>query len=112
MLYLRFNGSDANQCALLNQLLNTFRDGLPANKLRAYCSMLDVQYLPDIDNKMQKVCLYINKETGLALDIPMLMKMLASPRPDGEQRVIYFHREELTRKIMEAIKKVKNRNKF
>jgi hypothetical protein len=43
-----------------------------------------IQYLPDIDNKMPIICLDLKQES----DIPLLEKMLASPRPDGRQRVI------------------------
>jgi hypothetical protein len=105
---LHFNGSDAKQSALLNQLLNIFRDGLPTNKLHAYASMADIQYLPDIDNKMQKIGLYMGYSTALEFDIPFLMKMLASPRSDGQQRVIHFCHVEFPSNLLEAIKEVKN----
>jgi hypothetical protein len=77
--------SNAKQCALLDQLLNKFKDGLPENKLHTYCYPMPlIQYLPDIDNKMPIICLDLKQES----DIPLLEKMLASPRPDGQQRVI------------------------
>jgi hypothetical protein len=75
---------------------------LPNNKLGAFCPLLsNIQYLPDIDNKLQKIYLYPK-----VLDIPMLMKMLASPRPDGQQRVIYMQHKHFPRKMLKAIKEV------
>jgi hypothetical protein len=82
---LKFNGLDAKQYALLDQLLNQFKDGIPENKSLGFrCPMPDIQYLTDFDNKMPIIALY----PRMGSDIPILMKMLASPRPDGRQRVI------------------------
>jgi hypothetical protein len=43
-------------------------------------------------------------------NIPILMQFLASPRADGQQRVIYIHlseeEEHLVQKILDAIKEV------
>jgi hypothetical protein len=102
---LYFNRSDAKQCALLDQLLNKFKDGLPNNKLYAYNYQLsNIQYLPDIHNKM----LIIHLGFEQASDIPILMKMLASPRPDGQQRVIYIsHGLYLVSELIRTIKEVK-----
>jgi hypothetical protein len=70
-------------------MLNILRDGLPTNNLHAYCHLSNIQHLPDFDNKMQEISLSLKK----ASDIQILMKMLvASPRPDGQQRVIYLPR--------------------
>jgi hypothetical protein len=83
-------------------MLNIFQDGLPMNKLHAYCPLSSIPYLPDIDNK--KIGLYIQS----ASEIPNFMKMLASPRADGQQRVIYMPRElNLIWLLLQDIKKVK-----
>jgi hypothetical protein len=97
-------GSDAKQCALLDQLLNKFKDGLPENKFDAYWYPMPlIQYLPDFDNKMP----IINLELEDGSDIPNVMKMLASPRPDGRQRVICIPNEEHMVGLIRTIKKVK-----
>jgi hypothetical protein len=98
---LDFGALNAKQCALLDQLLNIFRDGLPENKLHGYCCppMPNIQYLPHIDNKMQFIRLALEQES----DIPILIKMLASPRPDGRQRVIEMSFERECMACMPAI---------
>jgi hypothetical protein len=103
---LDFDGSNAKQCALLDQLLNKFRDGLPNDKVHSFrCSLPNIQYLPDIDNKMKYIDLYFEHEQ--ASEIPILMKMLASPRPDGQQRVIYIeYAENLVLELIRTIKEV------
>jgi hypothetical protein len=109
LISMHFNGWDPKPCALMFEMLNIFRDGLPNNKLHVYCSLTNVQYLPDIDNKMQKIGLYLSTVS----DFPIIMKMLASPRPDGQQRVIYIPREvNLICILLNTIKEVKIQKKF
>jgi hypothetical protein len=105
---LHFNGKDANERTLVNQLLNTFRAGLPPNKLHAYTFMANIKYLPDIDNNMQKIEL-IGNSSGFEADIPFFMHLLASPRRDGQQRVIKLCHVDYPWSLLEveAIKEVK-----
>jgi hypothetical protein len=99
--FLRF-GLDAKQRALLDQLLNKFRDELPNTKLNvSCCPSSNIQYLADFDNKMTSISMCLKQ----ASEIPILMKMLALPRPDGQQRVIDISSEGVL--ILEFIKTIK-----
>jgi hypothetical protein len=90
---------------MVDQLLNIFRDGLPTICLYAFCPLSNIQfqYLPDIDNKMELIGLSLWKLS----DIPILMKMLASSRPDGQQRVIHILPCNGISNLLDTIKKVK-----
>jgi hypothetical protein len=105
-LHSHSNKSDAKQYALLDQLLNILGDGLPKNKLYSDVPNIHNPYLLDMYNKMKQIILSLNDYT----DIPVLMKILASPRPDGQQRVIYVPSQVryMTWVMLKAIKEVKN----
>jgi hypothetical protein len=66
----------------------------------------NIQFLPDVDNKLKRIFCYGIEES----DIPILMQFLASPRADLQQRVIkiYFRLRELpmAQKMLDAIKEV------
>jgi hypothetical protein len=81
-----------------------FREGASNVHLELNCSMANIESLSDLDNKMQK----IKFDNIYESDIPLLIKMLASPRPDGQQRVIRvpFQDNQSTQKMLDAIKKV------
>jgi hypothetical protein len=92
----------AQQRACLNQLLQILRDE-KSQICHLECQLANIQYLPHVDSHTTRLQLDGYKES----DIPHLMKMLASPRPDGRQRVIALSLTvDLTKKIVEAIKKV------
>jgi hypothetical protein len=90
------------QRAYLNQLLQILRDErAPIRHLD--CQLANIQYLQHVDSQTGRLQLDGYEDS----DIPHLMKMLASPRPDGRQRVIALSlTEDLTKKMVEAIKKV------
>jgi hypothetical protein len=93
----------ANLCehhrGFMNQLFEIFREGLIPIRI---CTTLDnIPFLPDTGNIIQ---FNIDADT----DIPLLMKMLATPRPDGQQRVIelIIWEPELTMEMVDAIEQV------
>jgi hypothetical protein len=99
------NKPDLKQRALLlDHLLNIFREGASNIHLELNCPMASIPSLSNLDNKMQKIKFDIIHER----DIPLLMNMLASPRPDGQQRVIClaFQGNQFTQIMLDAIKKV------
>jgi hypothetical protein len=107
-IFVNFDGSNAKQCALLDQLLNKIKDGLPDDKLHRFaCPMPAIQYLPNFDNKRPMISLYLGN--GIEAHVPILMKMLASPRPDGRQRVIYtdIWHESMVLMLIRTIQEVK-----
>jgi hypothetical protein len=66
-----------------------------------------IQFLADVDNKMKIIDCWGVKEP----DVPILMDLLASPRPaDGQQRVMdfFFHTEQesVAPILLDAIKEV------
>jgi hypothetical protein len=67
-----------------------------------------MQNVKDMDNGMEAIHLTYLGES----DIPMLMQMLATPRVDGQQRVIQlqnFQDENLAVNIVSSIKRVNQR---
>jgi hypothetical protein len=105
---LGLNEPTPKQNALVDQLLNIFKDGDANIHLELNCRLASIPSLPDLDNKLQKIKIYKYHER----DIPLLMQMLASPRPDGQQRVICvpYLNNQLKGKILDAIKKVGGKN--
>jgi hypothetical protein len=63
-----------------------------------------IEFLPDLDNKMKIINCWLLKEW----DIPILMRCLASPRADGQQRVMHMHflPEPVAQKLLDALKEV------
>jgi hypothetical protein len=113
LIFFNFDGLrakqwDAKQCALLDQLLNKFKDGMEEDQLRGFYRPMPmrIQYLPDINNKLPVINLHLEQASA----IPTLLQMLASPRPDGRQRVIYVPgriQPYLAPRLIPAIKEVK-----
>jgi hypothetical protein len=96
---------DGKKNAFLDQLLSIIVKKASQIDLSAYTNseeaMTLIQSIPNIDDRMHKISLYVRKES----QIPILMEFLASPRPDGKQRVICA-RTEMAQKVLESIKKV------
>jgi hypothetical protein len=96
------NKFDEQQLLSVNRLLKTF----PIHgNLCINCAVVNIKCLQDVEDKMLPIYfLRIEEES----DIPILMELLASPRPDGQQRVVcpYFPKEDLQQKLVAAIKKV------
>jgi hypothetical protein len=98
---------DENQLASVNQLVQICRE-----KMATIFSILfnrclsNIKFLPDMDNKIKRIDCYGVEE----LDIPILMPFLASPRADGQQRVMhmYIRNDQLpvVPKLLDAIKEV------
>jgi hypothetical protein len=98
---------DAQQHGFVYQLVKIFREDL----IRISIKLANIPFLPDMDNqKSQLYFLYVDADT----DIPLLMKMLATPRPDGQQRVIklFVKRRQFVMKMLDAIKQVKTHQYF
>jgi hypothetical protein len=109
----RLNNLEEKQCYFLNQVLDIYRQISAKTFLKIVCPLSSIQQpliLYQMDSKMEQIQLpTIQSE----LDIPILMKMLATPRQDGKQRVasMFFREDELARKLLAAIKKVIKQNK-
>jgi hypothetical protein len=82
----------------INQLFEIFRGDL----IRISTNFDNLPFLPpDISNTLE---LDVDADT----DIPLLMNLLATPRPDGQQRVIglVISEPELTMEMVDAIEQV------
>jgi hypothetical protein len=94
------------QRAAVNQFLEIFREEKsPAAIRQLNCRLASIPYIPHVDNQMTR----LYSEAYEDSDIPQLMKMLASPRPDGQQRVMCLNisgNVDLKKEILKAIKKV------
>jgi hypothetical protein len=92
---------DESQLLFVNRLLKTF---LAHNNLFIHCAVTNIKCLKDVEDKLRVNCLSVDEES----DIPILMELLASPRPDGQQRVVflYFAINDLKQKMLETIKMV------
>jgi hypothetical protein len=89
------------QLSFVYQLVKIFREDL----IRIFTKMASIPFLPDMDNqKSQYYLLHLDADT----DIPLLMKMLATPHPAGQQRVIrlFVDTRQLVMKMLDAIKEV------
>jgi hypothetical protein len=92
---------DAQQRDFINQLIKIFREDL----IRIFIKLANIQFLPNMDNqKRQLYMLNFDADT----DIPLLMNMLATPHPTGQQRVIWLFIDEygLERTMLDAIRQV------
>jgi hypothetical protein len=96
----------------VNQLLQLCRETIPtiSSIFFAGC-MSNIQFLADVDNKMGRIQIdCYGMQSTADTDIPILMQLLASPRADGQQRVISMHfwLRQLTvaQKFLDEIKKV------
>jgi hypothetical protein len=102
------NNLDEKQRAAVNQLLQLFREQLTTltSRILFRGTLSSIQFLADVDNGMKIIDCWEVEES----DIPILIKLLASPRPDGQQRVMqfYFSLEQLpvAQKLLDAIKEV------
>jgi hypothetical protein len=110
-LYIQFTTEmghmDETQRASVNRMLQIFREKITTHSRMNFsdCSLSNIQFLADLDNKMDRIECSLIEET----EIPILMQFLASPRPDGKQRVlkIYWIKYlELAQKLFDAIKEV------
>jgi hypothetical protein len=100
---MEMSNLDEMQHGLVNQFFQICRDKLSNMRSSFYLSAK--QHFPDMDNKMRLIELSFKEESN----IPILIHFLASPRADGQQRMIYIHlfeEEHLAQKILDAIKKV------
>jgi hypothetical protein len=98
---------DEKQRSSVNQLLQLFRENItPTTDIHFNGNLSSLRFVADVDNKMNKMDCWGVVES----DIPILMDLLASPRPDGQQRVMefYFQREQRSMApiLLDAIKEV------
>jgi hypothetical protein len=100
---IRMSKMGEKQRASVNRLLQIFREEKsPRDFGYLNCRMSNIQYLQHADNQTSRLYLEGDKS-----DIPHLMKMLASPRPDVQQRVIDLNIDgDLKTEILKSIKKV------
>jgi hypothetical protein len=102
-LLMEMKNLDEQQRGFMKQLLQIIRK----NRRTDITVRLDnIPFMPDMDNKTRLIFLAVNADT----DIPLLMKMLATPRPDGQQKVIglYIENDQMPMKMVDAIKQVEN----
>jgi hypothetical protein len=97
---------NAQQRGFVNQLVKIFRQDL----IRVVTNLANIPLLPDMDNrKSQLFMLLLYADT----DIPLLMKMLATRHPSGQQRVIHlFVKCKVVVEMLDAIKEVETQNIF
>jgi hypothetical protein len=107
-LIMKMSDLDENQVASVNQLIQICREKITTNcSIEFYGNLSSIQFLPGVDNKMKIIDCYEIKEW----DIPILftiMQFLASPRADGQQRVMQMHYlfKTTVQKLLDAIKEV------
>jgi hypothetical protein len=90
-IHLVIRNLDAQKRGFTNRLLKIFREEKSPNTfISMYTNIGNIQFLPDMDNKMHQLELTVDEDTDIDVGIPLLMKMLATPRPDGQQRVIWL----------------------
>jgi hypothetical protein len=97
---------DENQVASLNGLFQLCREKMTT----IHCIYFNrcfsnIQFLPNVDNKVERIDCWGVEEW----EIPILIQFLASPRADGQQRVLLMEiqlRNEKVQKLMDAIKEV------
>jgi hypothetical protein len=92
---------DEQQRSFVNQLVKIFREDL----IRVHTELANIPLLPDMDNRKSQLHLFgVDADT----DIPMLMKILSTPHPSGQQRVIHLFVKtcQLVMKMLDAIKEV------
>jgi hypothetical protein len=104
---MKLSHMDEKQRASVNQLLQLLKEKIATIHCVLFHSGLpNIQFLPNVDNKMERlVCLRVQES-----DIPILTEFLASPRADGQQRVmkLSFCQAELpvVLKLLDAIREV------
>jgi hypothetical protein len=104
---MKMSDLDENQVASVNQLLQLCREKITIpSVIITLCSLSSIQFLPDLDNKMRRINCCGIVESDIV--IPILMQFLASPRADGQQRVmqIEFRLGPVVQKLLNAIKEV------
>jgi hypothetical protein len=102
---MKMSDLDENQVASVNQLLQICREKITTMpSIQLWDNLSSIQLLPDLDNKMKIIDCYGIQEW----DIPILMGFLASPRADGQQRVMHmlFWFGTTAQKLLDAIKEV------
>jgi hypothetical protein len=99
---LRTGKLNAKHCAVVDQLLRIFRKESSKIYLEYYGSMASIPYpLPEME---LQICMFLYNEE---VDIPILMKMLASPRADGRQWVFCLASTDVVAiKVVDAMKQV------
>jgi hypothetical protein len=102
---------DENQVASVHELFQIFRETITTiHSILFLHNLSNIQFLPDVDNKMKKIRCYGIMES----DIPILMQLLASPRADGQQRVMQMHFRSgdlpMAQKLLVAIKEAGNKS--
>jgi hypothetical protein len=101
---MKMSHLDENQVASVNQLLQLCRKKIATNCSIKFYYLSNIQFLPDVDNKMKRIDCFGIEESN----IPILIKFFASPRADGQQRVIHidFLLGVARQKFLDAIKEV------
>jgi hypothetical protein len=103
----KFSDLDENQVASVNQLLQLFREKITTiPSIQFNRCLSNIHFLPGVDDKMKIIDCYETKES----DIPILIQFFASPRADGQQRVMTMHfwseQFPVAQKLLDAIKEV------
>jgi hypothetical protein len=95
---------DEKQRVSVNKFLDIVPKLFSQINLSITCTFTVIQSLPDIDNKMGAIALCLKEDS----DIPILMTMLATPRQDGQQRVVFlrFQGNMAPQNMLDAIKNV------
>jgi hypothetical protein len=103
---MKMKNLDEQQRCFMDRLLKIFRK---RNSQYAFIDittcMGNIPFLPpDMENKTRQISSEVYADT----DIPLLMEMLATPRPDGQQRMIrlFFEEYQLAMRMVDAIKQV------
>jgi hypothetical protein len=105
---MRMESLGAQKRGFINQLLKIFREEKSPNTPISIFTMLgNIQFLQDMDNETRKIQLWVKADMA----IQVLMKWLATPRPDGKQRVIWLFffgngNDQLAMGMVDAIKQV------
>jgi hypothetical protein len=105
---MKMSNLNENEVALVHQLLQICREKIASIHIILFFNrcLSNIQFLPNVDNKMKRIDCYEIEES----DIPFLVEFLASPRDDGQQRVmhVHFRSGELpaAQKLLDAIKEV------
>jgi hypothetical protein len=91
-IVMQMENLDEQKRGFMNQLLDTLREETPNNHIDDMATRLDnIPFLPDMDNRTTQSRFDVKADT----DIPLLVNWLATPRSDGQQRVMWLYFDEM-----------------
>jgi hypothetical protein len=100
---MKMSHLDEHQVASVNQLLQLCKEKITTIHIIYFTNSLsNLQFLPDADNNLKIIGGFGIEESN----IPLLMGFLASPRADGQQRVMKMRFLPEPAKLLDAIKEV------